>query len=163
MLKYAGKKWRTVLSSHSGSLIASYLRENTPKIKVRDPYFCTHFECGRMLPFPPKILFCFTKLARFCEMHSLRNAEETFNPNFKFQVAPRELWQPTYHCCQPSCHHTQEAAWRPSSHLTPSPAPMSSSSTGRDGPGSLPLVVAASGNKKVITMKVITMKVITVK
>lgn len=56
-------------------------------------------------------------------MHSLSNVEETFNPDFKFPVAPRELWQPAYHRCQPSYHHTQGAAWRPSSHPTPSPAP----------------------------------------
>lgn len=130
MTKYAGKKWRTVLSSHRGSFIASYWGENTPKIKVRDSYFYTHFEFGRMLPFPPKVLFCFIKLARFCEMHSLSNVEETFNPDFKFPVAPRELWQPAYHRCQPSYHHTQGAAWRPSSHPTPSPAPWAAAQAG---------------------------------
>lgn len=43
---------------------------------------------------------------------------------------PLELWQPAYHCCQPSYHHTQEAAWRPSSHQTPSLAPWAAAQAG---------------------------------
>lgn len=107
-----------------------------------------------MLHFPPKVLFCFIKLARFCEMYSLRNVEETFNPDFQFRVAPREIWQPAYHRCQPSCHHTQGAAWRrPSSHPTSSPAPRAAAQGEVTPAAGLPSVVPACGNKKVITMK----------
>lgn len=69
-----------------GYLLREKKKSQPPKIKVRF-VVCTHYEFGRMLHWPPEVLFCFLN-SSLCQMHSLRDVGETSNQYFQFLL----LW-----------------------------------------------------------------------